>query len=147
MLILQCGRQARVVPQSSCLVLGSAICLSLGEIFKEQYRNHNASFLHTKKKNETELSNHIWTLKDAKKSFQIRWKVLKKCQPYNNISKKCNLCLQEKLIIICKKNLCSLNRRNELARSCPHKNRFVLKNFRAAVTQQPYFVLNRQHSN
>lgn len=104
--------------------------VGLATNFKERYRNHNASFRHTSKKNETELSKHIWTLKDAKKAFQIKWKVLKKCQPYNNISKKCNLCLHEKFIIICKKDLCSLNKRNELASSCPHRNRFALKNFR-----------------
>ena len=53
-----------------------------------------------------------------------------KCKPYSNISKKCSLCLNEKFIIICKKELCSLNRRNELASSCPHRNRYVLRNFR-----------------
>ena len=31
---------------------------------------------------------------------------------------------------ICKKQLCSLNRRNELASSCPHRNRYVLQNSR-----------------
>ena len=104
--------------------------VGLATNFKERYRNHNASFRHSNKRNETELSKHIWTLKDAKKAFQIKWKVLKKCQPYNNISKKCNLCLHEKFIIICKKDLCSLNKRNELASSCPHRNRFVLKNLK-----------------
>ena len=39
----------------------------------------------------------------------------------------CNLCLYEMLIIICKKELCSLNRRNELASSCPHRNKYVLQ--------------------
>ena len=52
----------------------------------------------------------------------IKWRVLKRCKPYSNVNKKCNLCLYEKFIIICKKELCSLNRRNELASSCPHRN-------------------------
>ena len=73
---------------------------------------------------------YVWNLHDAKKPFQIKWKILKKCKPYSNISKKCSLCLNEKFIIICKKELCSLNRRNELASSCPHRNRYVLRNFR-----------------
>jgi len=102
--------------------------VGLATNFKERYRNH---ILPThQKKNETELSKHIWTLTDAKKAFQIKWKVLKKSQPYNNISKNCNLCLHEKFIIICKKDLCGLNKRNELASSCPHRNRFAFKNFR-----------------
>ena len=66
--------------------------------------------------------------KTLKTPFQIKWKVLKKCKPYSNISKKFNLCLYEKFIIICKKELCSLNRRNALASSCPHRNRYVLQN-------------------
>ena len=85
---------------------------------------------HSNRRNETELSKHVWNLQDAKKPFQINWKILKKCRPYSNITKKCSLCLNEKLIIMCKKELCSLNRRNELASSCPHRNRYVLRNFR-----------------
>ena len=32
--------------------------------FKTRYRNHTASFCHAKHRNSTELSKHIWTLKD-----------------------------------------------------------------------------------
>ena len=104
--------------------------VGLATNFKERYRNHQSSFRRSNRRNETELSKYIWTLQDSKKPFQIKWKVLKKCKPYSNISKKCNLCLYEKFIIICKKELCSLNRRNELASSCPHRNRYVLQNSR-----------------
>ena len=58
-----------------------------------------------------------------------RWRVLKQCKPYSSISNKCNLCLFEKYVIICKKNLCSLNKRNELASSCQHRTRYLLQNF------------------
>ena len=34
-----------------------------GNDFKTRYRNHTASFRHTKHRNSTELSKHIWTLK------------------------------------------------------------------------------------
>ena len=90
-----------------------------GEYYFEGER-HIHTYIHT----------YIWTLQDSNKPFQIKWKVLKKCKAYSNISKKCNLCLYEKFIIICKKELCSLNRRNELASSCPHRNRYVLQNSR-----------------
>ena len=103
--------------------------VGLATNFKELYRNHTSSFRNHKKKNDTELSKYIWTLKNANKPFNIKWRILKKCQPYNNISKKCNLCLSEKFFIICKKELWSLNKRNELASSCHHRNRFLLKNF------------------
>ena len=104
--------------------------VGLAANFKERYRNHKTSFRHSKRRNETELSKYVWNLQNEKKPFQIKWKILKKCKPYSNISKKCSLCLNEKFIIICKKELCSLNRRNELASSCRHRNRYVLGNFR-----------------
>ena len=104
--------------------------VGLATNFKERYRNHQSSFRRSNRRNETELSKYIWTLQDSNKPFQIKWKVLKKCKAYSNISKKCNLCLYEKFIIICKKELCSLNRRNELASSRPHRNRSVLQNSR-----------------
>ena len=63
--------------------------------FKERYRNHQSSFRRSNRRNETELSKHIWTLQDSKKPFQIKWKALKKFKPYSNISQKCNLCLYE----------------------------------------------------
>ena len=80
--------------------------VGLGTNFKERFRNHQTSFRHSSRGNEME---HFWTLQDAKKPFQIQWKALKKCKPYSNISEKCNLCLHEKFIIICKKKLGSLN--------------------------------------
>ena len=72
--------------------------------------------MHSKSWNETELSKYVWNLQNEKKPFQIKWKILKKCKPYSNISKKCSLCLNEKFIIICKKELCSLNRSYNLTR-------------------------------
>ena len=111
--------QATVTTQAS-----SDTYVGLATNFKERYRNHTASFRHQSKRNETELSKHIWTLKDNNKPFNIKWRIIKQCRPYNNISNKCNLCIFEKFIIICKKDLCSLNKRNELASSCPHRNRY-----------------------
>ena len=104
--------------------------VGLATNFKERYRNHQSSFRRSNRRNETELSKYIWTLQDSKNPFQIKWKVLKKCKPYSIISKKCNFRFYEKFIIICKKELFSLNRRNELASSCPHRNRYVLQNSR-----------------
>ena len=115
--------QATVSTQSS-----SETYVGLATNFKERYRNHRASFRHQSKRNETELSKHIWALKDNNKPFDIKWRIIKQCRPYSNVNNKCNLCLYEKFIIICRKNLCSLNKRNELASSCPHRNRYLLKN-------------------
>lgn len=49
-----------------------------------------------------------------------------KCQPYSNINMKCGLCLFEQFVIIYRKQyLCTLNERNDLASSYPHRNKYM----------------------
>ena len=50
----------------------------------------------------------------------VSWKIIKKCRRYSSHTKKCNLCLHEKYIIICHPKLISLNTRNELVLTCRH---------------------------
>ena len=76
------------------------------------------------------LRHRLHFLAFSGKPFRVQWKVLATCKPYDNMSKKCNLCLKENFSIICRNDLCTLNKRNELASSCPHRNRFTLKNFK-----------------
>jgi len=94
--------------------------------FKERYRNHIASFKNTKNRNATTLSSHIWSLKDNSIQHKITWRIIEKAQPYRTETNKCNLCLREKFIIICKPQLASLNSKNELASECRHKKKFLL---------------------
>ena len=96
--------------------------------FKTRYRNHTASFRHAKHRNSTELSKHIWTLKDNNIKHFISWRILSSHSPYNSSSKRCNLCLKEKFLIICRPELSTLNKRNELVSSCPHRNKTLLRN-------------------
>ena len=63
--------------------------------FKARYRNHLMSFRHGKRRNETELSKHLWQLKEANKEFNISWKILAKAKSYTNLTKRCNLCTTE----------------------------------------------------
>ena len=85
--------------------------------FKTRYRNHTASFRHSKHRNSTELSKHIWTLKDNNIEHYISWRILSSHSPYNSSSKRCILCLKEKFLIIYRPKLSTLNKRNELV-SC-----------------------------
>ena len=62
--------QATVTTQTS-----SKSYVGLATNFKDRYRNHTASFRHESKRNETELSKHIWTLQDTNKPFSIKWSV------------------------------------------------------------------------
>ena len=43
-------------------------------------------------------------------------------------SKRCNLCLKEKFLIIYRPKLSTLNKRNELVSSCRHRNKALLRN-------------------
>ena len=96
--------------------------------FKTRYRNHTASFRHTKHRNSTELSKHIWSLKDNNIDYSISWRIISSSSSYNSSSKRCNVCLKEKFLIICRPNLSSLNKRNELVSSCRHRNKALLCN-------------------
>ena len=71
--------------------------------FKTRYANHKASNnINIQKQNCTELSKHIWNLKQKNIEYSIKWKILKRAKSYSNIvSKRCNLCLWEKYFIIC----------------------------------------------
>lgn len=99
-----------------------------GGDFKTRYNNHTASFRNDKRRNATELSKYIWHLKDNNIDYSITWQTLASCSTYNTKSKRCNLCLREKLFIICQPSMSSLNRRNELASCCAHRKRTLLCN-------------------
>ena len=96
--------------------------------FKTRYRNHISSFRHAKHKNSTELSKHIWTLKDSNIDHSISWRIISSRSPYNSSSKRCNLCLGETFLIIYQPDLSSLNKRNKLVSSCRHRNKALLRN-------------------
>jgi hypothetical protein len=93
--------------------------------FKKRYDNHTSSFRHKKDSNKTELSKHIWTLKENNQDYIIEWSVLQHAISYTGESKRCNLCLEEKFCILKDKNKDNLlNKRSEIFGKCCHKNRF-----------------------
>ena len=103
-------------------------CIGLtGDRFKTRYKNHTCSFRDNSKRNSTELSKYIWSLKDKNIKYTVSWKIMGRAKTYSNMGKKCNLCIM-KYFIICKPETCSLNKRNELASACRHANRFSIKN-------------------
>ena len=96
--------------------------------FKLRYRNHICSFRNEWYRNATELSKHVWNLKDENIKFDIKWRKVKQARSYSNITKKCNLRLWEKYFITCKPEMSTLNNRNELTSCCRHSRKFLLKN-------------------
>ena len=61
--------------------------------------NYNLSFRNEFYKNNTELSKELWQIKMKNYTPKITWRVFRKCPPYNYNSRKCYLCLNEKLEI------------------------------------------------
>ena len=92
--------------------------------FKERYRNHIKSFNHKKYSNETELSKYVCHLKENNTDYTIKWSITKNSISYMGGSKRCNLCLEEKLSILKEKSKYLLNKRSEIVSACHHKNKF-----------------------
>ncbi len=81
--------------------------------------------------NDTELSKYIWKLKDNKQDFDITWSVLKQSISYTGGSKRCNLCLEEKLCILKDKNKQNLlNKKSEIVSTCNHRKKHLINNLR-----------------
>ena len=98
--------------------------------FIAHYNNHTASFRNKTKEKSTELSKHIWELKDNNIPYQLKWWIAYKARPYVCGSNKCDLCLSEKLTIIKGDRNSLLNTRDELVSKCRHRNKFALRCFK-----------------
>ena len=94
--------------------------------FKLRYANHKKWFGHRNRKSDTELSNEFWRIKDNKHSANITWEILGRHQVHNTSSKRCSLCLNEKLKIRLHWNNNMLNKRTEILNKCRPKNKYTL---------------------
>ena len=101
--------------------------------FKQRYNSHQHSMRHRKHRHSTALSNNVWSLKDQDIAFDIKWTVLRKAAAYRNTTRRCNLCIAEKLEIMKADKDRSFNRRSELVSKCRHENQFYLCNFPPAI--------------
>ena len=99
-----------------------------GGDFKKRFYNHRKSFNNEDGANDISLSKYIQELKETSNSSPtLVWSILKKVPPYSNISKKCLLCLHEKLETINYPRPDELlNKRSELISQCGHANKFLL---------------------
>ena len=100
--------------------------------WKTRYYNHKKSFKHKRYSHETTLSTFVWHLKDTlNETPKLEWSVVRCATPYSNVSKKCHLCLYEKLVICTYSNQNELlNKRSELFCKCRHENKYLLSNFK-----------------
>ena len=93
--------------------------------FKMRFNLHKSSFKLEHKRTSTTLCDHLWKLKNKNIHFNMKWKVVKKVNPFARSDKVCRICLQEKLSNL--RSAPSLNKKkNEIFGHCMHTKRFLL---------------------
>ena len=82
--------------------------------FKSRYNNHTYSFRHPHMSSATELSKFYWSSVDRGSHPTVKWSIKKKSTPYQMGRRRCNLCFDEKFIILtARKDENLLNKRSE----------------------------------
>ena len=96
---------------------------------EECYNNHTSSFRNKGKEKSTKLSKNISELKNSI-NYNLKWSIACKAYPYAGATRKCALCLTEKMAIV-KADLESvLNTCDEFVSKCRHLNKFTLRFFK-----------------
>ena len=99
--------------------------------WKKRYYNHRKSFRNQRYQSETMLSSYVWETKRTIDQIpSLKWSIITVLPAYSNITKRCQLCLYEKYVIITypdPENL--LNKRSEIMSKCPHQRKFLLSNY------------------
>ena len=82
---------------------------------------------------DTTLSKYVWEIKMKLKIMpSLTWSIIKSVPAYSNISKKFQLCLQEKFEIFNYPNPNKLvNKRSGLISKRCHVNKFLLSNYKS----------------
>ena len=86
------------------------------------------SFNLRKYENSSEITKEVWKIKDQGGEPIVTWRIIKHCPAYNPISKRCTLCLSEKLHVAEYEGDNLLNKREEIISDCRHQNEFMLLN-------------------
>ena len=102
--------------------------------FKNCYSGHLSSFRHKHQEKKTELLNLIWKLKRRGVDYSINWAITKQAQPYKCGSRRCDLCLTEKVIIARCSHPGMINKLTELLAKCRHRNTGCPRIFLKAIS-------------
>ena len=95
--------------------------------FKSRYANHKSSLKYPSKRNTTELSKYYWELRDKgvdKKDIKVDWRIERQAHKYKCGTRRCDLCLTEKLVIALADKSTMLNKRSEIISACPHRTKY-----------------------
>ena len=92
--------------------------------FKSRYNNHMQSFRNMSHISDSELSKYFWTLKAKGTNYHLRWSIKSYTSRYKRGTKRCDLCLIEKMIIALADPKVLLNKITELI--CRHRSKFIV---------------------
>ena len=112
--------------------------------FKVRHANHKSSFKNQHLRSATRLSQYIWKLKEEGKPSEIKWKLQYQSRPYKCGTRKCDLCISEKLEILRSEPSRTLNRRSEIANKCKHRSKHKLGNLKWSSVRTPTPVVCKQ---
>ena len=90
--------------------------------------NHAATFRNEIKQKSTEL----WELNESNIQYHFSWDLASRTYPYNGCTRKCDVCLPEKLTVAKRDTSPLLNTRDEFISKCRHINKCFLKCFKMA---------------
>ena len=114
--------KAEVKTQSSANVY-YGVCATT---FKKRFANHKKSLNTQKYKEETALSKFIWELKDQNIQYEIAWSIHGRAPAYRCGTRKCSLCMAEKMAILQEDPEKLINKISDLVSWCPHRLKFQL---------------------
>ena len=103
--------------------------LTEGE-FKYRYNNHTHSFRHEGSTKDTELSKYLWELKGQDIEGEVKWSIVHRAASYKCGSRRCDLCLSEKLAIAMADPNTTLSKRSEIISKYRHRKKYACKNVR-----------------
>ena len=115
------------------------VCFGIAQsTFKLRYSNHQRSFAFLKYKTDTELSSELWQMKKSEQTPVITWKIVRTCSPYNSNSKRCYLCLNEKMEMATSQGNNLLHKKAELIFKRRHQNKYKFSKYDTKDRRQLY---------
>ena len=100
--------------------------IGMTTFFKDRYRNHTSSFENEKFKNATTLSQHIWSLNERAIKYKTSWKIIGRAKSFSPVTRVYRLCTLEKFFLMTKPEEGTLNKNEEIYRSCLNKSHQLL---------------------
>ena len=126
-LYLKCGILKKLSFRETSIT-GTAMFVSRNTICRVSL--FNSLYRKRHKKNCNRVVKCCFASQRRERRSCIEWSIADRAPPYHCKSKRCNLCLAEKLTILRADQTLTLNSRLELVSKCRHRYKFKLKNFK-----------------